>query len=139
MKKLHTAWLLTVGNKVFSVYFTFKMMSDCKNICFFFSDGPENVRIIGPSKIHVKQPLNLTCFAESTPWATYTWTLNGTEIHNSSVFTKDNTELSDSGDYTCRAMNNITGKTSSFVHHLSVTGTKIVLIADFVDALGYCD
>ncbi|XP_075965818.1 cell adhesion molecule CEACAM5-like [Anarhichas minor] len=82
--------------------------------------GPENVRISGPSEIHLNETLTLNCFAESVP-ATYTWMLNGTKIHNSSVFTKNITEYSDSGDYTCEVMNNITGRTSSAVHGLSVT------------------
>ncbi|XP_068568964.1 carcinoembryonic antigen-related cell adhesion molecule 5-like isoform X2 [Cebidichthys violaceus] len=83
--------------------------------------GPENVQIRGPSEIHLEETLTLNCFAESVP-ATYTWKLNGTKIHNSSVFTKDNTEYSDSGDYSCEVMNNITGRTLSAVHGLSVTG-----------------
>ncbi|KAK9514046.1 hypothetical protein VZT92_027536 [Zoarces viviparus] len=82
--------------------------------------GPENVRIIGPSEIQLKEILTLTCFAESVP-ATYTWMLNGTKIHNSAVFTKHITESSDSGDYICEVMNSITGRTSSAVHGLSVT------------------
>ncbi|XP_041797869.1 carcinoembryonic antigen-related cell adhesion molecule 1-like [Chelmon rostratus] len=83
--------------------------------------GPENVQIAGPSEIRVGETLTLTCSAESTPSARYNWTLDGAEIHNSSVFTKDNTGLSDSSNYTCHAMNNITGRTSSAVHELSVT------------------
>ncbi|KAK9514047.1 hypothetical protein VZT92_027537 [Zoarces viviparus] len=83
--------------------------------------GPENVRIIGPSEIHLKEILTLTCHAESVP-ATYTWMLNGTKIHNSSVFTKNMIESSDSGKYICEVMNNITGRTLSAGHGLSVTG-----------------
>ncbi|XP_031708946.1 carcinoembryonic antigen-related cell adhesion molecule 20-like, partial [Anarrhichthys ocellatus] len=83
--------------------------------------GPENVQISGPSEIQLKETLTLLCFAESVP-ATYTWMLNGTKIHNSSVFTKKITESSDSGDYICEVMNSITGRTSSAVHGLSVTG-----------------
>uniref|UniRef100_A0A671WH19 Ig-like domain-containing protein n=1 Tax=Sparus aurata TaxID=8175 RepID=A0A671WH19_SPAAU len=83
--------------------------------------GPENVQIKGPSKIDFGKTLTLTCSAESEPSATYTWTLNGTEIYTSSVFTKVITELSDSGSYTCQAMNNITERTSSAVHQVIVT------------------
>uniref|UniRef100_A0A8C9ZYF6 Ig-like domain-containing protein n=1 Tax=Sander lucioperca TaxID=283035 RepID=A0A8C9ZYF6_SANLU len=64
--------------------------------------GPENVQIAGPSEIHVGESFTLTCSADSTPSATYTWILNGTEIHNS--------------------------RTSTAVHGLSVTGTEMVLI-----------
>ena len=103
----------------------------CKNftnICF--SDGPENVQITGPSEVHVGKSFTLTCSADSTPSATYTWKLNGTEIHNSTDFTKNNADLSDSGSYTCQAMNSITERTSTAVHGLSVTGTEMVLIVD---------
>ncbi|KAM6936746.1 hemicentin-1-like [Lycodopsis pacificus] len=82
--------------------------------------GPENVQISGPNEIQLKDTLTLICFAESVP-ATYTWMLNGTKIHNSAVFTKNIIEYSDSGDYICEVMNNITGRTSSAGHALSVT------------------
>ncbi|XP_030250582.1 carcinoembryonic antigen-related cell adhesion molecule 5-like isoform X2 [Sparus aurata] len=84
--------------------------------------GPENVQIQGQSKIDFGKTLTLTCSAESEPSASYTWTLNGTEIHNSSVFTKVITGLSDSGNYTCQAMNKITERTLSAVHQVTVTG-----------------
>ena len=103
---------------------------------YLFSDGPENVQITGPSEINVKQTLTLTCSAASTPSASYTWKLNGTNIfNNSAVFTKDVTELSDSGNYTCRALNKITGRTLFAVHRLSVTGMQTLFIVDFVAAL----
>ncbi|KAF1388149.1 hypothetical protein PFLUV_G00087220 [Perca fluviatilis] len=86
--------------------------------------GPENVQITGPSEIHVGQSFTLNCSADSTPSATYTWILNGTEIHNSAEFTKNNTDLSDSGSYTCQAMNSITERTSTAVHGLSVTDRR---------------
>uniref|UniRef100_A0A668AE93 Ig-like domain-containing protein n=1 Tax=Myripristis murdjan TaxID=586833 RepID=A0A668AE93_9TELE len=84
--------------------------------------GPENVKITGSNEIKVKQTLTLICSAESTPNATYIWMKNGTEIHrNSAEFTKSETELSDGGEYTCQAGNNITGRTAtSDVHRLSV-------------------
>uniref|UniRef100_A0A671WCR8 Carcinoembryonic antigen-related cell adhesion molecule 6-like n=1 Tax=Sparus aurata TaxID=8175 RepID=A0A671WCR8_SPAAU len=100
--------------------------------------GPENVQITGPSEIHFEQTLKLTCSAESEPSATYTWTLNGTEIHNSSVFTKVITEISDSGNYTCQAMNHITERISSAVHHLTVTGTKMVSAGCIAGAVIAC-
>ncbi|XP_042279319.1 carcinoembryonic antigen-related cell adhesion molecule 2-like [Thunnus maccoyii] len=84
--------------------------------------GPEDAQITGQSWINVGETLNLACSAASTPSASYTWLLNGIEIlNNSAVFTKDMTELSDSGNYTCQALNNKTGRTSSAEHQLSVT------------------
>ncbi|XP_025767436.1 carcinoembryonic antigen-related cell adhesion molecule 5 isoform X1 [Oreochromis niloticus] len=85
--------------------------------------GPENVQIKGPNKINVKGTLKLTCSAESTPSARFTWFLNGTEIpNNSAEYIKEEVEFSDSGNYTCQAWNNITERTSSSaVHGLIVT------------------
>ncbi|XP_033979831.1 carcinoembryonic antigen-related cell adhesion molecule 5-like [Trematomus bernacchii] len=83
--------------------------------------GPETVQITGPSQIHVGGTFKLTCSAASVPPAKYTWTLNGTVIHNSAVFYRNDTELSDSGNYYCEAMNDITGRKSSAVHELTVT------------------
>ncbi|XP_042345962.1 carcinoembryonic antigen-related cell adhesion molecule 5-like isoform X3 [Plectropomus leopardus] len=83
--------------------------------------GPENVQIKHPSEIFVNENLTLTCSAESTPSAIYTWKVNGTvKIHNSTVFSKPNIQLSDGGIYTCEAMNDITKKTSSADYELSV-------------------
>uniref|UniRef100_A0A3Q4HY59 Ig-like domain-containing protein n=1 Tax=Neolamprologus brichardi TaxID=32507 RepID=A0A3Q4HY59_NEOBR len=83
-----------------------------------FSDGPENVQIKGPNKVNIKGTLKLTCSAESTPSARFTWFLNGTEIlTNSAEYIKEEVELSDSGNYTCQAWNNITERTSSSVVH----------------------
>ncbi|XP_042346407.1 carcinoembryonic antigen-related cell adhesion molecule 5-like [Plectropomus leopardus] len=79
-------------------------------INFNISYGPQNVRITGPSTKYSKEKLTLTCSADSKPPATYIWRLNGTKIHNSAVFTKNNVERSDSGSYTCEAMNMITGE-----------------------------
>ncbi|XP_078027819.1 cell adhesion molecule CEACAM5-like isoform X1 [Epinephelus lanceolatus] len=86
----------------------------------FISYGPEKVQITGPSEIHLTETFTLTCSAESRPSATYTWILNGTEIHNSAVFTKDNTKSSDSGTYTCEAMNKVSRRKLSADHELSV-------------------
>ncbi|XP_034077471.1 carcinoembryonic antigen-related cell adhesion molecule 5-like isoform X2 [Gymnodraco acuticeps] len=83
--------------------------------------GPETVQITGPSQIHVGGTFKLTCSAASVPTANYTWTLNGPVIHTSAVFYKNNTELSDSGNYYCEAWNDITGRKSSAVHELTVT------------------
>ncbi|XP_062279410.1 carcinoembryonic antigen-related cell adhesion molecule 5-like isoform X2 [Scomber scombrus] len=95
---------------------------DEANYSMIVNYGPENVQITGPSEINVKQTLTLTCSAASTPSASYTWILNGTNIlYNSDVFTKNMTELTDSGSYTCRALNEITGRTSFAEHRLSVT------------------
>ncbi|XP_034466362.1 carcinoembryonic antigen-related cell adhesion molecule 5-like [Hippoglossus hippoglossus] len=86
--------------------------------------GPESLQITGPREINVKHTLTLTCSADSTPSATYTWLLNTREIlSNSAVFTKDVTEFSDSGSYTCTATNYVTRRTTA--HVLFVTGNEM--------------
>uniref|UniRef100_A0A668TU73 Ig-like domain-containing protein n=1 Tax=Oreochromis aureus TaxID=47969 RepID=A0A668TU73_OREAU len=93
-------------------------------------NGPENVQIKGPNKINIKGTLKLTCSAESTPSARFTWFFNGREIpNNSAEYIKEEVELSDSGNYICQAWNNITERTSSsVVHGLTVTGTCLTVI-----------
>ncbi|XP_050932131.1 carcinoembryonic antigen-related cell adhesion molecule 5 isoform X5 [Lates calcarifer] len=87
--------------------------------------GPENVKITGETVIYLQETLKLTCSAESTPSASYTWMWNKTEIISySAELTKVITELSESGNYTCRAMNSITSRTSSAVHELTVKAER---------------
>uniref|UniRef100_UPI0037E89C0C carcinoembryonic antigen-related cell adhesion molecule 5-like n=1 Tax=Semicossyphus pulcher TaxID=241346 RepID=UPI0037E89C0C len=83
--------------------------------------GPENVQIKGDNETQRGQTFTLNCSAESEPSASYTWILNGKEIHSSAVYTKENTEPSDSGNYTCQVMNSVTMRSSSKVHGLTVT------------------
>uniref|UniRef100_A0A3Q4I753 Ig-like domain-containing protein n=1 Tax=Neolamprologus brichardi TaxID=32507 RepID=A0A3Q4I753_NEOBR len=69
-------------------------------------------------RINIKDTLKLTCSAESTPSARFTWFLNGTEILTIlAEYIKEEVELSDSGNYTCQAWNNITERTSSSAMH----------------------
>ncbi|KAM6995168.1 cell adhesion molecule CEACAM8-like [Tautogolabrus adspersus] len=82
--------------------------------------GPENVQIEGPSEIHLHQTFLLNCSAESTPSASYTWILNGSEMWNTTYIEKV-AEPADSGDYICLTENSLTGKTSYAVHGLTVT------------------
>ena len=93
-----------------------------------FPDGPETVQITGPSQIHVGGTFKLTCSAASVPTAKYTWVPNTGAIVNSAVIYRNNTELSDSGNYYCEARNDITGRKSSAVHELTVTHTGSELV-----------
>ncbi|KAM9513208.1 cell adhesion molecule CEACAM6-like isoform 2-T2 [Salvelinus alpinus] len=83
--------------------------------------GPDGIEIKGQNEIEAGQKFTLTCSADSIPTSSYTWVLNGTEIPgHSPEFTKEKSEYSDSGDYTCTATNDVTGNKTSVVHKLSV-------------------
>ncbi|XP_045556623.1 carcinoembryonic antigen-related cell adhesion molecule 1 isoform X1 [Salmo salar] len=85
--------------------------------------GPDGMEIKDPTEIEVGQNFTLTCSADSNPPASYTWMHNETEIPgHSPEFTKEKSEYSDSGDYTCTATNDVTGNKTSVVHKLSVKG-----------------
>ncbi|KAM9798182.1 cell adhesion molecule CEACAM5-like [Neosynchiropus ocellatus] len=83
--------------------------------------GPEQVTITGPAAATVPSSVTLTCTAVSTPAASFTWKHNGMEKENSSVFTIKKSQTSDSGSYVCEARNNVTGKSLTQTHELSVT------------------
>ncbi|CAI5663688.1 unnamed protein product [Oreochromis niloticus] len=97
--------------------------SDGAKYVMIVNYGPEKVQLKGPNKINIKDTLNLTCSAESTPSARFSWLHNGIEIlSDSAEYVKEEVELSDIGNYTCQALNDITERTSSsVVHELTVT------------------
>eukprot|EP00066_Takifugu_rubripes_P014985 XP_011604251.1 PREDICTED: carcinoembryonic antigen-related cell adhesion molecule 8-like isoform X1 [Takifugu rubripes] len=82
--------------------------------------GPENIKIAGPDQIQVGQSLTMTCSTESKPLASYKWTLNETALSNSSEFSFVVQRSSDGGNYSCHAVNSVTGRTLSAVHAVSV-------------------
>lgn len=84
-------------------------------------DGPEKVTIEGPAQIQIGESLTLKCWAESNPAATYRWSLKEAELSTSPELTFVVHNSSDSGNYTCHAVNSVTGRTSSAVHAVSVT------------------
>uniref|UniRef100_A0A3P9K050 Ig-like domain-containing protein n=1 Tax=Oryzias latipes TaxID=8090 RepID=A0A3P9K050_ORYLA len=71
-------------------------------------------------------PQNLICSAESSPSGTFTWRLNGSEIIGSSAeFLKEKAQSSDSGTYTCEALNTVTKKQATVEHELNVQTESI--------------
>uniref|UniRef100_A0A8C6T9N3 Ig-like domain-containing protein n=1 Tax=Neogobius melanostomus TaxID=47308 RepID=A0A8C6T9N3_9GOBI len=76
--------------------------------------GPENIEISGSKEVQVQTAFRLSCSAESVPAASYVWIKNGTIIADSFEFTENLSELSDSGEYICRATNDITMNTSEY-------------------------
>ncbi|XP_072316976.1 cell adhesion molecule CEACAM5-like [Eucyclogobius newberryi] len=84
--------------------------------------GPENVQISGPKEIQEDKTFKLSCFCDSVPTANYTWIKNGTILAQSSEYTKESAASSDSGQYICKATNEITKKTVQASHTVLVTG-----------------
>ena len=91
------------------------------------SDGPVSINISAPADIEIDQMLKLSCEAESTPTANFTW-MRGTEkIGFGPEFSKK-AMVSDSGEYTCVAVNNITKLELRAVHSITVKGTLLPFI-----------
>lgn len=99
-------------------------------LCVPFLDGPENIAIAGPAQIQVGQSLEMTCSTASTPPASYKWTLNEIVFSNSSQFSFVVQDASEGGNYSCHAVNSVTGRTLSAVHAVSVTQSRLVLLCD---------
>ncbi|KAK0139783.1 Carcinoembryonic antigen-related cell adhesion molecule 2 [Merluccius polli] len=81
--------------------------------------GPDHIQIEGPAEIATGQTLKLLCRVESTPPANFTWMHGDKIISHEAEFSKTVT-LSDVGEFTCRAENNVTKLFVSAVHHLSL-------------------
>ncbi|XP_053737759.1 carcinoembryonic antigen-related cell adhesion molecule 1-like isoform X2 [Synchiropus splendidus] len=90
------------------------------NYAMVVNFGPEQVTITGPDQVEVQSPFTLTCTAESTPAANFTWKHNGIMKGSSSVFTVKKAQLSNNGTYVCEAQNNVAGKTLTKTHELFV-------------------
>ncbi|XP_029592744.1 carcinoembryonic antigen-related cell adhesion molecule 1 isoform X1 [Salmo trutta] len=125
-------YLCRVSNHVSS-----ENASDTVNVIY----GPDGMEIKDPTEIEVGQKFTLTCSADSNPPASYTWMHNETEIPgHSPEFTKEKSEYSDSGEYSCTATNDVTGNKTSVVHKLSVKaegsltpdGLSVVVITGIV-------
>ncbi|CAL8258518.1 unnamed protein product [Boreogadus saida] len=88
--------------------------------------GPVSIQIYVPvDPVEIGQILHLSCRAESTPPAHFTW-MNGVneEIGSGADFQKTATLL-DSGEYTCLAVNNITKLELRAVQSISVTENSL--------------
>lgn len=70
----------------------------------------------------------MTCSAESKPLASYKWTLNETTLSNSSEFSFVVQHSSEGGNYSCHAVNSVTGRTLSAVHAVSVAETSMLVL-----------
>ncbi|XP_035983689.1 carcinoembryonic antigen-related cell adhesion molecule 6 [Fundulus heteroclitus] len=80
----------------------------------FISYGPENTTLkVSPSKEHHEEGSDITlgCLAESRPSAEFTWSLNGNPLPDTGPeLNLKNIQISQRGNYSCRAFNNKTRK-----------------------------
>uniref|UniRef100_A0A671WAW7 Ig-like domain-containing protein n=1 Tax=Sparus aurata TaxID=8175 RepID=A0A671WAW7_SPAAU len=93
-------------------------------VYLFIQYGPDNATIKGPKSAHVGDFTMLYCSTTSVPSATFTWLFNGnpTSFHEA-VYVLPSITVSDSGTYTCTAVNAVTGQTRTVTHELTVVAT----------------
>ncbi|XP_029115923.1 carcinoembryonic antigen-related cell adhesion molecule 5-like [Scleropages formosus] len=87
------------------------------------SFGPEQPVITGPAIAQAGSVITFNCTASSQPPSQYSWFFNDTQVAQGSVFKSDTLTLASNGTYTCVAFNSVTGKNSSAVKELAVTGS----------------
>lgn len=82
--------------------------------------------ITGPTSIHAGDFMLLYCSSMSEPAATLTWLFNGkpTGIHEP-VYVIPSIKVSDSGAYSCTAVNAVTGRNQTASHKVAVGGMEL--------------
>lgn len=87
------------------------------------TDGPDSMTIVGPDSVHVGDFTMLHCSTMSVPSATFTWLLNGNPANvHAAVHVIPSSRRSNSGEYTCTAVNSATGQSQTVHHKLTVLG-----------------
>ena len=91
-------------------------------LSYCFSVGPYNVMVSGPEMAETGSPATFNCSATSWPPSVYSWYYNDSMVANGSVYTTEPLTLGGSGNYTCMALNWVTGMNSSATAELRVIG-----------------
>jgi len=69
-------------------------------VLVFVLDGPEDVSINGLDVVDLGVSVSLSCSANSTPLASFSWRFNGTDTNvTTDTFTIAETDFTHSGDY----------------------------------------
>ncbi|XP_068426064.1 carcinoembryonic antigen-related cell adhesion molecule 2-like [Clinocottus analis] len=89
--------------------------------------GPKTLMIHGPDFAEMGQYAVFHCSAMSMPPSQFSWWFNGSNVANSSMFTTDKLMLNMSGNITCKAYNNVTGK--------SVTKSKMLTVIEAIESV----
>ncbi|XP_031432054.1 carcinoembryonic antigen-related cell adhesion molecule 5-like [Clupea harengus] len=84
--------------------------------------GPYNVMVSGPEMAETGSPATFDCSATSWPPSVYSWYFNDSMVANGSVYTTEPLTVGGSGNYTCMALNWVTGMNSSATAELRVIG-----------------
>ncbi|XP_031581981.2 carcinoembryonic antigen-related cell adhesion molecule 5-like [Oreochromis aureus] len=79
----------------------------------FVNYGPETPFVYGPAFAETGHQAVFNCSAESVPPSTFYWWFNGSIVANTSEYTINMLSVNMSGEYTCMAINNVTGKNST--------------------------
>ncbi|XP_062847678.1 carcinoembryonic antigen-related cell adhesion molecule 5-like [Trichomycterus rosablanca] len=95
-----------------------KMTSEAYNLIVNY--GPWNVTISGPTAVVSKSSVTLTCTAASQPPSNISWWFNGVKLVDGPVYQSASVSLNNSGQYTCKADNNVTISSSSATWNLLV-------------------
>ncbi|XDV40081.1 hypothetical protein PO909_009230 [Leuciscus waleckii] len=75
--------------------------------------GPWNQKVEGPTIAGIGSNLTFNCTAVSRPQSQYSWFHNSSKVGDGPVYVTAALSLNDSGNYTCMALNNITGISSN--------------------------
>ncbi|KAI2655339.1 Hemicentin-1 [Labeo rohita] len=82
--------------------------------------GPHNTTASGPHIAVVGSNVSFSCSSVSRPESQYSWYFSGVNVKNGSTYVTAPLSKNDSGQYTCMAFNDITGKSSSVSVPLAV-------------------
>lgn len=93
-------------------------------VSFVVAVGPDEPTIMGPAFAETGAMISFHCYAESRPASRFSWWFNGSEVANTSRFYTYPVSFNMSGEYTCVAYNDVTGKNSTNSVTLTVIGEE---------------
>uniref|UniRef100_UPI0037E7D136 carcinoembryonic antigen-related cell adhesion molecule 1 n=1 Tax=Semicossyphus pulcher TaxID=241346 RepID=UPI0037E7D136 len=89
--------------------------------------GPKTPMITGPAYAETGHKAVFICSAKSMPPSQYTWLFNSEKVANTATFTTSVLTLNMSGEYTCKAYNNVTEKNS--------TNSKMLTVVEAIESV----
>lgn len=112
----------------------------CPSPLFYWTDGPLYVAVNGTGEIGASENTTFSCSADSQPPATFSWSFNDKETAvTGPVYNIWDSKVEQSGNYTCTASNNVTGRKVSATLALTVKGEfGIIQIHQCSDGWFHC-